>query len=324
MHYILVTFEPYIKSGDIRKILSKVRLKSRDSRGIEIVKLWGRRALIRVEDLNTAINKLKYLNAVSRIIPIYSIIEGRSIDDLSSESINVMRKLANINTFKVECRRWDKEYPVKSVDVARYIGARVCSELKLKVDLLNPDVILFIGIDKDKAYIGLYGKELIKLKEAIDKSILKSVRVIVEKVNLEYEMADLIQLSRAIGVEIYIPWSTDIEALYRKVLEKLSLNEKDVNVRIIRDIDWILDSSECIIALTPHAKLNEAFLIDIATQYEGITLLLGSEYEDISYKLRSKADYEVRLGPITDQPMRISNAIAYALGVILPVRAGYI
>ncbi|WP_243678626.1 hypothetical protein [Vulcanisaeta distributa] len=48
-----------------------------------------------------------------------------------------------------------------------------------------------------------------------------------------------------------------------------------------------------------------------------IGLILGNEYEDVSLALRSRAMYEVRLGPpMTGHPMRTTIALAYAISVI--------
>ena len=57
-------------------------------------------------------------------------------------------------TFKVEAKRADKTFPVKSPDIGRQIGAEVLKGCKvLRVDVHHPDCLLFVDVRHDKSYI---------------------------------------------------------------------------------------------------------------------------------------------------------------------------
>ena len=59
-----------------------------------------------------------------------------------------------IKTFKVEAKRADKTFPVKSPDIGRQIGAEVLKGCKvLRVDVHHPDCLLFVDVRHDKSYI---------------------------------------------------------------------------------------------------------------------------------------------------------------------------
>ena len=59
-----------------------------------------------------------------------------------------------VKTFKVEAKRADKNFPVKSPDIGRKIGAAVLKGCKvLKVDVHNPDCLLFVDVRHDCTYI---------------------------------------------------------------------------------------------------------------------------------------------------------------------------
>ncbi|MCQ2544872.1 MAG: tRNA 4-thiouridine(8) synthase ThiI [Clostridia bacterium] len=59
-----------------------------------------------------------------------------------------------VKTFKVEAKRADKNFPVKSPDIGRQIGAAVLKGCKvLKVDVHKPDVKLFVDVRHDKSYV---------------------------------------------------------------------------------------------------------------------------------------------------------------------------
>lgn len=59
-----------------------------------------------------------------------------------------------IKTFKVEAKRADKNFPVKSPDIGRQIGAAVLKGCKvLKVDVHHPDCLLFVDVRHGRSYI---------------------------------------------------------------------------------------------------------------------------------------------------------------------------
>ncbi len=59
-----------------------------------------------------------------------------------------------VRTFKVEAKRADKNFPVKSPDIGRQIGAVVLKGCKvLKVDVHHPDCLLFVDVRHDRSYI---------------------------------------------------------------------------------------------------------------------------------------------------------------------------
>lgn len=59
-----------------------------------------------------------------------------------------------VKTFKVEAKRADKTFPVKSPDIGRKIGAEVLKGCKvLRVDVHHPDCLLFVDVRHDKSYI---------------------------------------------------------------------------------------------------------------------------------------------------------------------------
>lgn len=90
-----------------------------------------------------------------------------------------------IKTFKVETSRADKNFPAKSPEVSRLIGAAVLKGCKvLKVDVHNPDCLLFVNIRRDKTYVfenritgmgglplGTNGKGMILLSGGIDSPV---------------------------------------------------------------------------------------------------------------------------------------------------------
>ena len=63
-------------------------------------------------------------------------------------------KLAGKRTFKVDAKRADKKFPLKSPEISAEIGGVVLSTVRgIKVDVKNPDVVVTVEVRDDHAYI---------------------------------------------------------------------------------------------------------------------------------------------------------------------------
>lgn len=129
---------------------------------------------------------------ISKVFGVASIspaVESESnMEAIGVEAVSFMEKLCEercVRTFKVEAKRADKQFPIKSPDIARQIGGYVLKGLKvLKVDVHNPDVRLFVDVRQDRSYIyadkiagfgglplGTNGKGLVLLSGGIDSPV---------------------------------------------------------------------------------------------------------------------------------------------------------
>ncbi len=81
---------------------------------------------------------------------------GLEIERIAAAAIAQMRKLVDARgalTFKVEARRANKQYPLKSPEIAREIGAHILRNVAgLKVDVKSPDVVCQIEV-RSSAYV---------------------------------------------------------------------------------------------------------------------------------------------------------------------------
>ena len=105
------------------------------------------------------------LEVLNKIPGIYSLIPCRKIScDLSTmietaiEQMQEKVKDKMGHTFRVSCRRIDKRFPYKSMEIAEIIGRKILEwskkeSLPLKVNLNNPDTIVDIKIFSNKAYL---------------------------------------------------------------------------------------------------------------------------------------------------------------------------
>lgn len=132
---------------------------------------------------------IKEISKVFGVASISKAVEATSdMDAIGEEAVKYMLDLIEkrgIHTFKVEGKRADKTFPVKSPEIGRIIGAKVLIGCKvLKVDVHNPDVLLHVDVRHDRSYIyegkipgfgglplGTNGKGLTLLSGGIDSPV---------------------------------------------------------------------------------------------------------------------------------------------------------
>ena len=133
--------------------------------------------------LITAITKVFGVASISPAIETKATLEAAA-----GVAISYVRKRMReqgVKTFKIEAKRADKSFPVKSPDIARLVGAEVLAGCEgLTVDVRRPDCLLFVEIRKDHAYLyeekiagfgglplGTNGKGLVLLSGGIDSPV---------------------------------------------------------------------------------------------------------------------------------------------------------
>lgn len=109
------------------------------------------------DEVIAEISKVFGVSSVSPALEVES--ELNAIGSKAVEFMNSMIKNEGVKTFKVEAKRADKNYPIKSPEIAARVGAYVLKGCKvLKVDVHNPDCHLFVDLRVDKTYI--YSKKI--------------------------------------------------------------------------------------------------------------------------------------------------------------------
>ncbi len=101
---------------------------------------------------------LREIGKVFGVASISPAMESEStMESIGSTAVRYMMEAIEkrgVKTFKVEAKRADKNFPVKSPEIGRRIGAAVLKGCKvLKVDVHNPDIRLFVDVRHDVSYI---------------------------------------------------------------------------------------------------------------------------------------------------------------------------
>jgi thiamine biosynthesis protein ThiI len=158
---------------------------------------------------------------------------SRDIEDVKKVTFELAKK-HNAKTFKVATKRHDKNYPLISDEINRAVAGNILHNSDLLVDVHDPDLMLYISVDKDFIYVmdekvrggggyptGINGMAMVMMSGGIDSPV-----------------AAYMTMKRGLRIECIHFASepyTSKQAL-QKVLtlaEKLSVCQEDINVHII-------------------------------------------------------------------------------------------
>lgn len=137
------------------------------------------RMFIECENVEVISLKLSKIFGIHGIAICYKV--NSDVSEILSTVLDIMPQM---KTFKVETKRSDKNFEIKSMDFNNIVGAHVLKNTNYKVDVHNPDVVLNIEIRRDFTYIytnslkgsggypvGVQGKGLLMLSGGIDSPV---------------------------------------------------------------------------------------------------------------------------------------------------------
>ena len=103
------------------------------------------RMLIYTDDFENSVDKIKEVFGIHEIVIGY-LFKEKDIDFINEKALELAKE-KDFSTFKVETKRSDKKYPIKSPEVSRIVGAYILKNLNgKKVDVHNPELIINVEI----------------------------------------------------------------------------------------------------------------------------------------------------------------------------------
>lgn len=103
------------------------------------------RMLIYTDDFENSVDKIKEVFGIHEIVIGY-LFKEKDIDFINEKALELAKE-KDFSTFKVETKRSNKKYPIKSPEVSRIVGAYILKNLNgKKVDVHNPELIINVEI----------------------------------------------------------------------------------------------------------------------------------------------------------------------------------
>lgn len=112
-----------------------------------------------VEPLDDNIDFDELTECISKIFGIVTFSRAcvceKNMDDILEKAAVYSKKfLSDAKTFKVESKRSDKSFPLKSPEISREVGAKILQSNKdIKVDVHNPDITVTVEVRDFAAYV---------------------------------------------------------------------------------------------------------------------------------------------------------------------------
>ncbi len=151
---------------------------------VELIYDKGRMFIKTNEDnFDEIIDKLRHIFGIHEIVIAYEL-PNNDIEELKSSLVEIIKD-KEIDTFKVETKRSNKNYPLTSMEISRILGGVVLKNKEnVSVDVHNPNTYINIEIRLNNAYIyfdrikgiggypvGSLGKGLLMLSGGIDSPV---------------------------------------------------------------------------------------------------------------------------------------------------------
>lgn len=127
-----------------KRLIDQLKFVLREFQGIQIHRANGRIQIeLSSQDHTEMIERIKNVFGVVSISPALRVEKG--YDQLAEGILRLIEwKLdtQQVKTFKMNVRRQDKSFPMKSVDMAKDLGAKTLKffDGRIQVDVLNPDL----------------------------------------------------------------------------------------------------------------------------------------------------------------------------------------
>ncbi len=124
-----------------------------------IFKIYTRQSTIYVEPQNEECDIDSMYEAARRVFGIIAVNRAFVCEKNMDSIIKTVKKylpekLLGKRTFKVDARRSDKRFPLKSPEISKEIGGVILSLVRgIKVDVHNPEVTVTVEVREDNAYV---------------------------------------------------------------------------------------------------------------------------------------------------------------------------
>mgnify|MGYP000018334354 FL=1 len=288
---ILINGELTTKKGNRRVFINKLEenIKRLLKNDIKIIKKLDR-MYIEALDVDLVSDKLKKIFGIQGIVIAYKV--NTNIDDIKETVVEILKN-QNFKTFKVDTKRANKNFEIKSMDFNNVIGSLVLKTFPCRVDVHHPDLTIKIEI-REETYIylneikgsggypvGIQGHGLLMLSGGIDSPV-----------------AGYLALKRGIAIDcLYFdsPPHTSLEAKNKVIKLAGILNEYSGNIRLL---------------VVPFTKLQEAIYKNVPSEYN-ITILRRMMYRiatsiDQKYKVIINGE---SIGQVASQTLTSINVI---------------
>lgn len=322
-----------------KKLTGRLRKLLKNFEGVSVVRKEGLVFIRTPQDLGQedVIRQASKVFGISSISP--SLEVDSNLEDIYEGAVAyMMDKIAkeDIKSFKVQAKRADKNFPVKSPDLSRMVGAAVLKGCKvLKVDVHEPDIRLHVDLRADKTYIysekipgfgglplGTNGKGMVLLSGGIDSPVAAFMMakrgMAIEAVHFhsypytsERAQAKVEELAARIGVyagrfKLHI---VNLLPIQEEIIQKCPEDEMTIHVRrfMMRIAQELAKDKDCQVLITGESlgqvasQTSDALVVtDAVVDMPVMRPLIALDKTDIMDLAHKIDTYETSIQPYED------------------------
>ena len=166
----------------IRALSNNIRRRLADYKALEYKPLHdGLFIKLNNENYSDIKNDLKSIFGYSYFSG--AIIVKKDLEEVKKVTLELALN-SNYKTFKIATKRHDKNYPMHSDEINRVIAGSILHNTDLRVDVHNPELVIYINVDVDNIYImdekirgiggyptGINGKAMVMMSGGIDSPV---------------------------------------------------------------------------------------------------------------------------------------------------------
>jgi len=134
------------------QLVEQIKFALKEFKGITIYKDLGKVFIetTNIDDMDGIIEKTRKIFGIVSISPSIKVEkDAEKIYEKAVELFGYLKEKQNIKTFKVNTKRGDKNFPIKSMDFSAEAGGKILAAFNdVSVDVHNPDVEILIDIKK--------------------------------------------------------------------------------------------------------------------------------------------------------------------------------
>ena len=258
------------------------------------------------KDLDNILKRVNKIFGIHKYNVAYKI--NTSIDEIKESILDIIKK-EEFNTFKVETKRSDKDFPIKSIEFSKQIGGLILkNKSNIKVDVHKPDLLLNIEIRKDFTFI--YTNDYCGLGGYPNNTLGKAIVML--SGGIDSPVAAYLAIKRGIH----------IETVYFEAIPHTSLEARNKVIELCKKLSVYTNNIK--LHIVPFTKLQEEIYKKVDSEYV-ITIMRRMMYritERIVQKRKAEAIVNGEsVGQVASQTLTSMKAINSVtnLPVIRPV-----
>lgn len=327
--------KPYFE----RMLADRIRANLKGYKGVDVRRHEGL-IFIRADKSLDIDGIIKETAKVFGVASISKAVESESeLNAIGEAAVSYMMDLIEkrgVKSFKVEAKRADKNFPVKSPEIGRIIGAKVLIGCKvLKVDVHQPDVYLHVDVRHDRTYIyegkvagfgglplGTNGKGMVLLSGGIDSPVaawLMAKRgMLIEAVHFhsypytspraQEKVEDLARILASYCGRFKMH-AVNLLPIQEKIVENCPEEETTILVRrfMMKIAEKIAAENDCMMLITGEnlgqvaSQTAESLVVtDASVSMPVMRPLIAMDKVDIMEKAKEIGTYETSIQPYED------------------------